>query len=166
MPSDAASAGILPISGTQGTIDLSTDLPTFENAPLARQCERTLTAEWTEFTLRSARLADQTFIVTWRFNHQSLHAIELVLQQTDDGTSWSDWTEEKERRRKSASEAWVNKTFHTKMVVKPFEFEGKLITPFEVLWDTPLCAQFPWGEITSFYDSKGGSSGLILRRKN
>jgi hypothetical protein len=70
------------------------------------------------------------------FEGEPLCSVTLSMAQPDDSSSWDDWSEGKELARKARHDAWL---------------EAQL---------GPLPWWFSWGDVTSDYDPRGGSSEI------
>lgn len=79
------------------------------------------------------------FTLSLYFYGQQLEAAELMYSGSELGSSWADWSLEKERKRKQIHDEWLTKVL------------GK--------WP----CSFSWGEISSEYDPKGGYSSIFIR---
>lgn len=91
------------------------------------------------FTTKAQKIAGHPFIITLYFNGSILTNVELYSDDNKFGTSWDDWSEEKELERKKFHETWLK----------------------NVLADAPY--KYNWGRIESFYDAKGGSSSISIK---
>jgi hypothetical protein len=79
--------------------------------------------------------------VTLYFNGESLAMIHIGAGSPEFGSSWGDWSEEKEMARKS---------YHERVLARELD-----VVP----------GDFPWGTVASVYDSKSGSSVIIVNPK-
>jgi hypothetical protein len=77
--------------------------------------------------------------LTLYFYHQQLECVSIVASDSRFGSSWNDWSEEKEKDRKRFHDQWLVETIGT------------------------TSAQFPWGQLSSDYDGKSGFSAIHLR---
>lgn len=117
-------------------------------------------AEFTEVELGATRLqGTPCAAVTLRFEGPTLARIDIMLPLAGDEKGWANWTMEGEMSRKASHEAWARHVFGREL--EPKQIEG--IIPFEVGADYPRFAAFPWGEVVSYYDSKGGFAYLCVR---
>lgn len=73
------------------------------------------------------------------FKGEFLDSIHFSVSGAEYGSSWGDWSEEKEMKRKSANDAWLQK------------YE---LTPGQT---------YSWGSVWSGYDPKGGFSSIVVR---
>ncbi|HEX8272814.1 MAG TPA: hypothetical protein VF615_09180 [Longimicrobiaceae bacterium] len=81
---------------------------------------------------------ETAFRVSLRFHGESLTSLELVAVDARFGTSWSDWTEEKELDRCRFHDEWLE----TASGLKP--------------------GRYSWGVLESRFDPKGGFSSIIV----
>lgn len=72
------------------------------------------------------------------FQAGSLNSISIALNDPDLGSSWADWSEEKERTRADRTEAWLGAQGYP-------------------------TGNYSWGEIWAACDPKGGSGGAGIR---
>jgi len=77
------------------------------------------------------------------FSGNTIEMVSLTVLDDMYGTSWDDWSEEKEMERKKYHDEWL-------------EFYIDLKSPYS----------FPWGEIISVYDSRTGGSSIFIKYKN
>jgi hypothetical protein len=146
-----------------GEVSPALTATTFAQTPLGRAAAMLLDGMRTRFTLEHCTSLGRPFKAEIIYDAQHLDRIELFLLLPGDNKGWESWSEDGERNRKQQAEAWIADMFGQKPAVLPFEFEGQWITPFETKWDTLQGLRFPWGEVTSYFDSKGGFSGLLIR---
>lgn len=104
---------------------------------------------------------DQLFKVTVHFAGNTIKRVELFAITSDEGKSWDDWTLEREMNRKKLHEAWTLRSFGKPMEVRPLLTPNRVL-PFEVKDDTARYAQFDWGQVCSWYDSKGGFAYMTI----
>lgn len=93
---------------------------------------------WRSWRLVETYAAGIPLAVALYFRGEELVMIDLAHVDARFGTSWDDWSEEKELARKASHDAWLA------------EHVGER-------------RMFPWGEISSHYDAKGGGSHLSIR---
>lgn len=74
-----------------------------------------------------------------RFRGERLEAVSLVYPAEEFGSSWSDWSEDKELKRKQIHDAWL------------VSATGSTARSYE------------WGEIRSDFDAKSGGSAIVIR---
>jgi hypothetical protein len=91
------------------------------------------------FSLGEQQIAAQPFFVVLYFYGQQLESIDLAYSAEEFGTSWDDWSEEGELRRKQWHDDWLRRqTGYASHV-------------------------YGWGEISSAYDPRSGGSSIIIR---
>ena len=91
------------------------------------------------YSLGEQRIAGQPFFVVFYFYGQQLEFVDLAHAATEFGTSWDDWSEEGELRRKQWHDDWLREqTGHAAHV-------------------------YGWGEVSSDYDPRSGGSSITIR---
>lgn len=75
-------------------------------------------------------------VVLW-FHHQRITALSLTDVDPYLGTSWADYSLEKEMTRKSRHDSWLEKSLGAQR-------------------------KFPWGKVWSGYDERGGFSSIEI----
>jgi hypothetical protein len=104
---------------------------------------------YTNFLLHPQKKEEQYFLVSLSFNEKKVLAIiEIIITDSEALLSWSDWSEERERKRKKIHDEWLEA-----------ELERRVSRKFP--WSDPY--EFSWGGVGSGYDAKGGSSLIYLR---
>jgi hypothetical protein len=91
------------------------------------------------YVLGRYEIAGPTFSVALSFYAQKLEAIGLTDMAAEFGTSWADWSEEKEQKRKQAHDRWL---------IQQIGCRGRL---------------YDWGEVRSYFDARSGGSSIVLR---
>ena len=114
-----------------------------ENPPYARYQIGPVTA-WSE-----------TCYAILYFRAGRLSEMQIAVSREEDGTSWADWSEEKEL---------VKKQFHERLLQgmlgsRQREHAQGSSDPRS----SPVRYEFPWGVGMSVYDPKGGSSSISVR---
>lgn len=104
----------------------------------------------------------QAFHATLWFDASRLARIELMAIRNDDGSSWSDWSLEKELTRKRGHEAWLGVKFGRTPTVEPFMLDGRPVLPFAPDDEHPRTLDFEWGRAGSYYDSKAGMALICI----
>ena len=79
------------------------------------------------------------FSLALRFCGERLEAVNLTFLSEEFGSSWSDWSEEKELKRKRIHDDWL---------VSATGSAGRV---------------YRWGEIRSGFDAKSGASSIVIR---
>jgi hypothetical protein len=91
------------------------------------------------FSVGSYELAGLSLGVSLGFYGEQLETIELFHDAKAFGSSWADWSEEKEQQRKQIHDQWL-------------------------LALTGYASHFyAWGEIWSDFDPKSGGSSIVIR---
>lgn len=108
--------------------------PSFQGASVVVRNE-----PWCSYDLPPIPLPETNLYVRFQFHDQRLTDVSLTHSAPQFGSSWADWSEERELARKAFHESWLARELH--------------LSP----------GYFPWGEIVSCYDAKGGSSFIIIR---
>jgi hypothetical protein len=89
----------------------------------------------------SVHIANKNFKIALYFLNNKLKEIRLYSEEIALGTSWLDFSEQKELERKKEHDKWLENLI------------GK--GPY----------LYSWGEIISVFDKKGGVSSIIIRYK-
>ena len=95
---------------------------------------------WLDVRLRDQMIGGFPFTVVLRFEDSGLRSVELMHADPRFGTTWEDWSEEKQKSLRRWHDDW-------------------LWTVARVDW---RAMAFPWGRIDSGYDSKGGFSHIVV----
>jgi hypothetical protein len=95
--------------------------------------------EWAHYSFTKVKISGMIFSLTVTFKEENISSISLSNEDKEYGLSWEDWTLEKEMNRKKSHEIWLSK----------------------VLGEPPY--RYKWGNVESFYDSKGGFSHILIR---
>lgn len=155
----ASSNGDLLLSEFGQTIGPRTLSADFAESKAAAKGKIRYAGDFTEVELGACKLqGTKCAAVTLRFQGPKLARIDVMLPITGDEKGWANWTMDGEMRRKAAHEKWGEELFGVKL--EPAQMDG--IVPFEVGADYPRSAKTPWGEIASYYDSKGGFAYLCV----
>jgi len=108
------------------------------STPVAAQSQ-VVNEPYHSYSLGEQRIASQPFFVVLYFYGQQLESINLAHSAEEFGTSWDDWSEEGELRRKQRHDDWLRgQTGHASHV-------------------------YEWGEVGSDYDPRSGSSSITIR---
>jgi hypothetical protein len=94
---------------------------------------------WCSYRLPEIAQAGSRLCVVLQFHGEQLQSLTLYHDADRFGTSWSDWSEERELARKAFHEDWLTRELGIRL------------------------GHYPWGDISSNYDPKGGSSSIIIR---
>jgi hypothetical protein len=98
---------------------------------------RRVPPRWVWCTVDGLGIGEVGFTVVLGFEDDALHSIRLS-DRAYASSSWDDWSEENELRRKKAHDAWLSST----LGAPPYD-----------------CA---WGSISSLYDVRGGSASIVV----
>ena len=96
---------------------------------------------WRSYRIESQKISGETFAVVLYFHREVLQSVHLANMDERFGISWSDWSEEKEMSRNRSHESWLKKIIGMQRI-------------------------FGWGYVWSGYDSKAGSSSIVINYKN
>jgi len=155
--------GTLTFESPAGTLSPDMTCREFDGASLGQAASLRLEGMRTHFRLDCCTIAGEDFTADIVFEGQRLDRLELALRLAGDEEGWGGWTEEKERQRKERGERWLNHVCSKPSGILLFDTEGQWITPVERTWDATCGIRFPWGEITSYYDSKAAFVGILFR---
>lgn len=109
-------------------------VPEFSGASIFVQSE-----PWCSYRLPAIRQKYTDLVVIVQFRGEELFSLDLCHSAACFGTSWENWSEERELARKAFHERWLA----SEVGVRP----GK----------------YAWGEISSYYDEKGRFSSIVIR---
>src|ERR1700754_124914 len=93
------------------------------------------------FSPGALEIMGDSFLLTLNFYGSHLTSVDLFANDKRFGTSWADWSKEKEIQRKRFHESWLGK----------------------VLGNDRYPYYYDWGSVESFYDEKGGFSYITVR---
>jgi hypothetical protein len=93
---------------------------------------------WCSYRLPDIAQAGSRLCVVLQFHGEHIRSLTLCHDADCFGTCWSDWSEERELARKAFHEAWLTHELGIRL------------------------GRYPWGDISSIYDPKGGSSSIII----
>lgn len=97
---------------------------------------------YTRYFLKPQVIDGEYFIVVIYFNKNDLlEFVDLALMHNGNVPSWDNWSETEERKRKDEHDKWLEKS-----IGRP---------PYK----------YSWGEISSDYDPRSGSSTITIRYK-
>ena len=91
------------------------------------------------YNIGTHEVSGLVFNVTVYFHDELLESVSMNSVNDELGTSWSDWSEEKELKKKEIHDAWLKNLL------------GR------------ASSDYKWGEVWSGYDSKTGSSSIEIR---
>lgn len=98
----------------------------------------------------SVSLMHREILFSLCFKNGNLDSVYFCVDSNDLPTSWSNWSEEGELKRKNLNEELLCEIFccDIKQNSLPSEYH------------------FTWGNVTSYYDPRSGGSSVILRYSN
>jgi hypothetical protein len=134
-----------------GRIGSAVTRTVFLASPLAAQ-ERCVDVStgWTQVYLTPQAVDGLTFGVKVVFEGEQLDGYSLWIVDARYGTSWDNWSEEKELARRDAHDTWLT------AALGPGERRLSSNGP-------DLSYSFSWGEVWSTFDARGGSSTIGVR---
>lgn len=93
---------------------------------------------WEHYYLRNFKIGDKYFFFDFAFYNDILNRIDFCFYINPvKNASWNDWSEASELERKEEFEKWLDSTIGN-------------------------TRNFNWGKTNAYYDSKGGSSGIMI----
>ena len=95
-------------------------------------------ARWSRWQLPVMPQRDTELYVVLHFDGERLASLDLLHGAARFGTSWAEWTQERERARQAFHEQWLAVELGLR------------------------CGPYRWGEVTSYYDPSGGTSLLSI----
>ncbi len=95
---------------------------------------------WSRYAFKSVIINEDKFVGDICFNTEKLYSITLAVIRPEFGTSWGEWSEEKELARKR---------YH----------ENLLRTIFG---ESSESYSFPWGKVISLFDRRAGGSAIEI----
>lgn len=94
---------------------------------------------YSRYELGRQKIDNDIFYVSLFFDNEKIEILSISLVIDDDTPSWSTWSEEREILRKELNNKWLYKY----LGYPPYKYD--------------------WGEISSYYDSKGGFSYITIK---
>lgn len=110
------------------------------STPLAGACVMR-NEPFASFTPGVLELSGHPFNFTLYFHCSDLTSIDLMTTDESFGTSWADWSEDKELQRKRFHDSWLSKVL------------GNDRYPYD----------YTWGTVVSVYDQKAGFSYVSIK---
>lgn len=95
-------------------------------------------APWSRYAFKPVTIRGETFAADICFNAGRLYSVDLAVMRPEFGSSWSDWTEEREMARK--------------------RFHDSLLEP--ILGTDWRQHRFAWGKVYSEFDPRSGGSSI------
>jgi hypothetical protein len=112
----------------------------FLSSPLARVSKALSQARpWSAYRTARQRISGRTFRMTLYFHSGKLAAVELFEVGVESKASWDDWSDREEEERKTSHDGWLK----------------------SLLGAPPYV--YPWGEVSSEVDPRGGYSCIVVR---
>lgn len=96
---------------------------------------------YSSFTAGAVEIAEHSFNLTLNFHGSVLTSLDLTANDERFGTSWADWSKEKELERKRFHDSWLARVL------------GNDRYPYE----------YDWGSVRSVYDEKAGFSYVSIK---
>ena len=112
-----------------------------EVATLEGVSKRDMGTNYVWYSLPNRNSESENILISLCFHSGTLDSISIALNDPDLGSSWSDWSEQKEWMRADRTEAWLAAQGYP-------------------------TGTYPWGEIWAGYDPKGGSGSAGIRYKS
>ena len=163
-PSAPGAAGFLRFDATGEAVGPGMTAAEFAATKVGHHAATHFTGDGARIALGQEVVGGRRFDVTVRFKDGEVAGLELIAPLGSDGKSWSDWTLNGEMERKRVHEEWAAAYFGKVMEPKPIEMEGLSgpVVPFEINGEYPRHAKFGWGEVASWYGSKGGQAWMTV----
>ena len=109
-------------------------MPAFSGAAVSVSNE-----PWCSYILAGIAQPETELSITFQFHGEQLLSLGLMHGAARFGSSWADWSEERELARKSFHERWLVR----ELGVQPGDYS--------------------WGSISSHYDNRGGFSSITIQ---
>ncbi|MGH7131365.1 MAG: hypothetical protein ACREJO_05410 [Phycisphaerales bacterium] len=157
-------AGFLRFDATGESLGPGMTAAQFTATKVGNHAATHFTGDGARIALGHHEIGGRRFDVTVKFMDGKVAGVELFAPLAGDGKDWSDWTLKGEMERKRVHEEWAAAYFGRAMEPKPIEMEGLNgpVVPFEITGEYPRHAKFAWGEVASWYDSKGGQAWMSV----
>ena len=134
--------GELCVDGSECKIDPSLHKDTFLESKFGQGAQELVSNEgWSTFKINPCSIKENIFLVGLTFYENKVSELSLIHIAPNEIHTWANYTVEKEKDRKVIHDEYLKKNF------------GK--SPY----------QFPWGQIISVFDEKGGFSEIVIRYK-
>jgi hypothetical protein len=138
-----ANAGMIRFDGPSFSIAPSLTRTEFLASAPGREAEIfTQNEPWCSWKLKAPIRAKIDWIVVVWFHGERLTRLSLSHMSPDDGSSWADWSMEKERKRQKVQDEWL----------------------LQMIPDSRR--EFPWGKIWSGYDDRSAGSSIEITFKS
>lgn len=139
---DIKTGGII-LNNNNFLIEKGLNKDEFEKSNLISEVLNRQTYGYTSYFLKPLLVGNDSFTLVLYFNQDGIiDSVNLSLSSNDSSTAWNNWSEDDELRKKNKHDKWLLNN-----VGKP---------PYKYLW----------GEISSNYDPRSGSSMITIRYYN
>lgn len=133
--------GAISLEAENFVIEPSLTREEYLSSPLAGAPVGSGVEPYGSFTSGTVEIAGHDFNLTLNFHGSDLTGLDLIANDERFGTSWADWSKEKELERKRFHDSWLAKVL------------GNDRYPYE----------YDWGSVRSFYNEKAGFSYVSIR---
>lgn len=163
-PAAPGAGGFLRFDATGEALGPGMTAAQFAATKVGNHAATHFTGDGARIALGHLEIGVRRFDVTVRFKDGKVAGVELFAPLAGDGKDWSDWTLKGEMERKRVHEEWAAAYFGRAMEPRPIEMEGlkEPVVPYEITGEYPRHARFAWGEVASWYDSKGGQAWMTV----
>lgn len=151
-----ATHGELTFEETGDRIDVNTKATEFCELPCIKRGMIRHDGPRLHVTIGERTIAGQKFHVTVSFDSNAIQRVALTAIIPGQPTGWENWTMESDMATKSLHESWAARVLGRELEMKPF-FTPNHVLPFERTPQTAMYAQMDWGQVVSWYDSKGNN---------
>ena len=141
-----ATTGALKLDDYDTAIGPHLGRAAFLAAPVG-QAARDLTVNepWHSWKL-ACRIGGEAFMLALYFHGETLDMAVLALSDGRYGTSWDDYSEDKEKARHAAHRRWI---------------DDELKRYGKSLWSGSR-RTFPWGAVSADYDPRSGGASIVI----
>ena len=133
--------GAISLDGVDFVIHPALTREEYLSSPLAGARVNAGNEPYGSFTTGALEIMGHSFLLTLNFYDSDLTSVDLFADDERFGTSWADWSKEKELQRKRFHESWLGKVL------------GNDRYPYD----------YDWGSVASFYNEKAGFSYITVR---
>ncbi|HEY6802426.1 MAG TPA: hypothetical protein VI306_02500 [Pyrinomonadaceae bacterium] len=133
--------GAISVDGVDFVIHPALTREEYLSSPLAGARVNGGNEPYGSFTTGVLEIMGDSFLLTLNFYGSDLTSVDLFADDERFGTSWADWSKEKELERKRFHESWLGKVL------------GNDHYPYD----------YDWGSAESFYNEKAGFSYITVR---
>jgi hypothetical protein len=141
-----AATGAIPLDDT--TIGPTTTLAALRRSPLGEALEKRPAGvpPWETWSAGVRVVGGRRVAVSMTFEKERLEIVSLSLRDEAESAPWEDWSEKRERRRKTKHDAWLEKTLGA-----PARDD-----------DVGVYYDYAWGRVLSTFDPRSGSSDIVV----